>query len=103
LASPKLLDVAASGRPAQRRQQGNEQEFGQIVLRILRSRVGQIPKTLVEPVHRRFLANQETPSESTFLGGTSNSRHPYSIPYHPLRGRAPDMVQASHVDNRQRY
>jgi hypothetical protein len=72
-------NVATGRCAAQRRHQGNEQKFVQIVQRILRTRVGQFRKAIAKLFQSSLPSNQETPLESA-----SNNRATQLQPEHAI-------------------
>jgi hypothetical protein len=56
--------IHATGRPAQRRHQGDEQQLRQIVQCVVRTRVRQVFKALRKLLHWPLHHNPELPSES---------------------------------------
>jgi hypothetical protein len=63
---PKQRDVATGRGTTQRGEQRNEQDLGQIVLRLVLPRIDQRRKAFCKAVQDSLLSNQETLSESNF-------------------------------------
>src|SRR5260221_7314807 len=83
---PKQRDVATGRGTTQRGEQRNEQDLGQIVLRLVLPRIDQRRKAFCKAVQDSLLSNQETLSESNFSSSAIAWPLGHAIPL-PLQGR----------------
>src|SRR5260370_23790062 len=90
----ELGHVRAGLRPAQQRGQRNEQNVQQLVLGIVRPRIGQPSENFLEFPHRTLPVLRESSSESILRGGAIPLSNPYAIPL-PWRGRVGSERSAS--------
>src|SRR5258706_11141597 len=99
LRQANLRHLRAVRRRAQNCQKRDKENLHQIVLGVLRPRIGNKPKVFVESIHRRLLANQETLSESTLSPLATppslprNRYSPYAIPLPQGGGRFEDCFR----------
>src|SRR5260370_10072389 len=84
----ELGHVRAGLRPAQQRGQRNEQNVQQLVLGIVRPRIGQPSENFLESPHRTLPVLRESSSESILRVGAIPLSNPYAIPLPSTGGRS---------------